>query len=208
MRLILAGDANDYVAKSMTGGEIVVMPPTHHRYLAHEQVIMGNTVLYGATGGILLANGRAGERFAVRNSGAIAVVEGVGDHGCEYMTGGVVVVLGRTGRNFGAGMSGGVAYVFDDEDCLPTHLNAQMVRLERIEHEGEAADLAALLRHHAQMTGSDHAVALLADWQHALGSFWRVVPETAAQAARPLQGVAYRVHEGAAAAAIAAVAAG
>ena len=119
MRLILAGDANDYVAKSMTGGEIVVMPPTHHRYLAHEQVIMGNTVLYGATGGILLANGRAGERFAVRNSGAIAVVEGVGDHGCEYMTGGVVVVLGRTGRNFGAGMSGGVAYVFDDEDCLP-----------------------------------------------------------------------------------------
>ena len=105
-------------------------------------------------------------------------------------------------------MSGGIAYVYDPEERLPGRLNPQMVRLERIEHEGEAADLAALLRHHAQMTGSDHAVSLLADWQQALGSFWRVVPETAAQAARPLQGVVYRVHEGAAAAAIAAVAAG
>ena len=189
MRLILAGDANDYVAKSMTGGEIVIMPPSHHRYLAHEQVIIGNTVLYGATGGILLANGRAGERFAVRNSGAIAVVEGVGDHGCEYMTGGVVVVLGRTGRNFGAGMSGGVAYVFDDEDCLPTRLNGQMVRLERIADLAEAGDVAALIRYHVRATGSERAITLLADWPAALKRFWRVTPMTGEGQARPLEAV-------------------
>jgi glutamate synthase domain-containing protein 2/glutamate synthase domain-containing protein 1/glutamate synthase domain-containing protein 3 len=188
LRLILAGDANDYVAKSMTGGQVIIMPPPHHRFVAQDQIIVGNTVLYGATGGLLLARGRAGERFAVRNSGAVAVVEGVGDHGCEYMTGGAVVVLGPTGHNFGAGMSGGIAYVYDREGHLPDLLNPQMVRLERVEQEDEASDLETLVRHHMQMTGSDLAAALLADWQEALGSFWRVVPE-AAQAARPLQGV-------------------
>jgi glutamate synthase domain-containing protein 3 len=164
------------------------MPPPHHRFIAQDQIIVGNTVLYGATGGLLLARGRAGERFAVRNSGAVAVVEGVGDHGCEYMTGGAVVVLGPTGHNFGAGMSGGIAYVYDRKGHLPDLLNPQMVRLERIDNEDEAGDLEVLIRHHMQMTGSDLAAALLADWQEALGSFWRVVPE-AAQAARPLQGV-------------------
>ena len=116
LRLILSGEANDYVGKGMSGGEIVVRPPPEHRFAAHENSIVGNTCLYGATGGLLYANGRAGERFAVRNSGAVAVVEGVGDHGCEYMTGGTVVVLGRTGKNFGAGMTGGFAYVLDLED--------------------------------------------------------------------------------------------
>ncbi len=187
LRLMLAGDANDYVAKGMTGGQIVVMPPPHHRFSAQEQIIVGNTVLYGATGGRLLVRGRAGERFAVRNSGAVAVVEGVGDHGCEYMTGGAVVVLGPTGQNFGAGMSGGIAYVYDQENRLPDFLNPQMVRLERIESQAEARDLEALLRYHAQMTGSDLAASLLACWQEALASFWRVVPEAGVRAERPLE---------------------
>ncbi len=187
LRLILAGDANDYVAKGMTGGQVIVMPPPHHRFSAQEQIIVGNTVLYGATGGRLLVRGRAGERFAVRNSGAVAVVEGVGDHGCEYMTGGAVVVLGPTGRNFGAGMSGGIAYVYDREHCLPGLLNPQMVRLERIATEAEAADLEALIRHYAQMTGSDLAASLLDGWPEALASFWRVVPDAGVGVERPLE---------------------
>jgi glutamate synthase domain-containing protein 2/glutamate synthase domain-containing protein 1/glutamate synthase domain-containing protein 3 len=189
LRLILAGDANDYVGKGMTGGQIILMPQPHHRFSAREQIILGNTALYGATGGLLLAQGRAGERFAVRNSGAVAVVEGVGDHGCEYMTGGVVVVLGPTGRNFGAGMSGGVAYVYDEENQLPGLLNPDMVRLGRIANEGEAEDLAALLRCHAQMTGSDLAAVLLTVWQDVVASFWRVVPEAASGIDRPLEPV-------------------
>ncbi len=189
LRLILAGDANDYVAKGMTGGHIIIMPPPHHRFSAQEQIIAGNTVLYGATGGLLLVRGRVGERFAVRNSGAVAVVEGIGDHGCEYMTGGTVVVLGPTGHNFGAGMSGGIAYVYDPENCLPSLLNPQMVRLEHIGSEAESADLAALIRYHAQMTGSDLAASLLACWQDTLATFWKVVPETAGEVARPLQTV-------------------
>jgi glutamate synthase (ferredoxin) len=189
MRLILAGDANDYVAKGMTGGEIVVMPPPHHRFRAHEQVIIGNTSLYGATGGILLVSGRAGERFAVRNSGAIAVVEGVGDHGCEYMTGGVVVVLGQTGRNFGAGMSGGVAYVFDEEERLRTRLNAQMARLERLAERAEAEDVAALIRYHVRATGSERAITLLADWPAALDHCWRITSVAGEGLARPLEAV-------------------
>jgi glutamate synthase domain-containing protein 2/glutamate synthase domain-containing protein 1/glutamate synthase domain-containing protein 3 len=187
LRLILAGEANDYVAKGMAGGQIIVMPHAHHSFSAHEQVIVGNTVLYGATGGMLLVRGRAGERFAVRNSGAIAVVEGVGDHGCEYMTGGAAVILGPTGRNFGAGMSGGAAYVYDERGYLPGKVNPQMVRLERLTDADEAEDLATLIRYHAQVTGSDLAATLLANWQMTLASFWRVTPETA-EAARPLQG--------------------
>jgi glutamate synthase (NADPH/NADH) large chain/glutamate synthase (ferredoxin) len=180
LRLILVGDANDYVGKGMTGGEILIMPPPRARFDAAVQVIMGNTVLYGATGGLLLARGRAGERFAVRNSGAVAVVEGVGDHGCEYMTGGVVVVLGPTGRNFAAGMSGGVAYVLDDEECLPRRVNGELVALERMADgaEAEAEALAALLAHHRQATGSERAAALLADWRGTLDRMWRVRPRT------------------------------
>ena len=132
------GQANDYVGKGLAGGEIVIRPPDEAQYVWHHNVILGNTALYGATGGELYAAGRAGERFAVRNSGARAVVEGVGDHGCEYMTGGVIVVLGQTGRNFGAGMTGGVAYVYDNHDLLPDRANQQLVSLRRVERPEDA----------------------------------------------------------------------
>src|SRR6202043_2888361 len=131
MRLILTGDANDYVGKSMTGGQIIIAPPPDASFASQENTILGNTVLYGATGGYLFAAGRAGERFAVRNSGAVAVVEGLGDHGCEYMTGGMVVVLGETGKNFAAGMSAGVAYVLDMTGVFPMRCNSELVELQR-----------------------------------------------------------------------------
>ncbi|HEX8995709.1 MAG TPA: glutamate synthase large subunit [Ktedonobacterales bacterium] len=182
LRLHLTGDANDYVAKGMAGGEIVVAPPTRPHRTAGEQVIIGNTALYGATGGLLLVRGRAGERFAVRNSGAVAVVEGVGDHGCEYMTGGVVLVLGPTGRNFAAAMSGGLAYVVDDDGRFPDALNDEMVTLERVEDETEAAALIALLEYHEELTHSDRAADLLWDWQTTLERLWRVTPRAASAA--------------------------
>ena len=185
LRMILVGEANDYVAKGMTGGEIVVMPPARARFVAHEQIIMGNTVLYGATGGVVLVRGRAGERFAVRNGGAVAVVEGVGDHACEYMTGGAVVVLGQTGRNFAAGMSGGIAYVYDKEQRLPSRLNGQMVQLERITDEDEAAALRGLIAYHESATGSDRAAALLDDWPATLAQMWRIVPQALDESHRP-----------------------
>src|SRR6202043_3963179 len=131
MRLILNGEANDYVGKSMTGGQIVIAPPSDAPYASEENTILGNTILYGATGGQLFAAGRAGERFAVRNSGAVAVVEGVGAHACEYMTGGMVVVLGETGPNFAAGMSAGVAYVLDMTGVFPMRCNSELVELQR-----------------------------------------------------------------------------
>ena len=145
-------------------------------YVWHHNVILGNTALYGATGGELYAAGRAGERFAVRNSGARAVVEGVGDHGCEYMTGGVVVVLGKTGRNFGAGMTGGVAYVYDNHDMLTTRANQQLVCLRRVERPEDQAELKALLERHLERTASPRARAILEDWENQLPLFWRVAP--------------------------------
>jgi glutamate synthase (NADPH/NADH) large chain/glutamate synthase (ferredoxin) len=178
LRLHLTGEANDYVAKGMSGGEIVVAPPTRPRRTAGEQVIIGNTALYGATGGLLLVRGRAGERFAVRNSGAVAVVEGLGDHGCEYMTGGVVLVLGPTGRNFAAAMSGGLAYVYDEDGAFPAALNDEMVSLERITDDTEAEAVIALLEYHEQMTHSDRAAALLWDCASTLERIWRVTPHS------------------------------
>jgi glutamate synthase (ferredoxin) len=182
LRLILTGDANDYIGKGMTGGEIVVTPPPHATFDPHTQVIAGNTVLYGATGGRLFVNGRAGERFAVRNSGAVAVVSSVGDHGCEYMTGGAVVVLGPTGRNFGAGMSGGVAYVYDEEGNFPSRINAEMVQAERIAGASDAAEVAALLHHYVAATNSDHARQILDRWHESVHYFWRVLPVGVASA--------------------------
>src|SRR5579883_3094010 len=176
LRLILAGDANDYVAKGMTGGQIVVMPPPHHRFSAQEQIIVGNTVLYGATGGRLLVRGRAGERFAVRNSGAVAVVEGVGDHGCEYMTGGTVVVLGETGRNFGAGMTGGVAFVLDDGETFPRRYNPALVGIARVTDPDDIRTLRGLVTAHYEATGSEQARGILDDWDHRLQAFWKVSP--------------------------------
>src|SRR6185437_10424866 len=168
--LDLIGEANDYVGKAMGGGRIVIRPPDGD---AGEPVLAGNTVLYGATGGELYCAGRAGERFAVRNSGASAVVEGIGDHGCEYMTGGTVVVLGTVGRNFGAGMSGGAAFLYDSSGELPLRLNDDLVLLERPSGDGE---LRRLVERHGRYTGSSLAAALLAAWDGAVADFWHVRP--------------------------------
>jgi glutamate synthase (NADPH/NADH) large chain/glutamate synthase (ferredoxin) len=161
LELTLVGDANDYVGKGLSGGTLAVRPPDDAAYVAEENVIVGNTVLYGATSGRAFIRGLAGERFGVRNSGATAVVEGVGDHGCEYMTGGRVVVLGPTGRNFAAGMSGGIAYVLDFDAA---RCNLQSVGLEPLDEDDER-DVLALLREHAALTGSTVAARLLADWE-------------------------------------------
>ncbi|MCF7688167.1 MAG: glutamate synthase large subunit [Cephaloticoccus sp.] len=176
IKLTLNGEANDYVGKGMAGGEIIVRPRPTEKFDWHTNCILGNTCLYGATGGVLFAAGWAGERFAVRNSGATAVVEGVGAHGCEYMTGGVVVILGRTGKNFGAGMSGGLAFVYDERGTLPARHNSQMIALERLNNDDEAASLRQLVAVHANQTGSPHAQRLVADWAKAVGKFWKVVP--------------------------------
>jgi len=175
MRMLLDGECNDYVGKGMAGGEIVVRPLPQARYPWHESTIIGNTCLYGATGGTLFAAGRAGERFAVRNSGAVAVVEGVGDHGCEYMTGGVVLVIGPTGRNFAAGMTGGMAYVYDENGAFPSRCNTETVTLAMLDPADED-NVRALLVRHVELTGSPHAASLLERWEVARGAFWRVQP--------------------------------
>ena len=176
MRLTVFGEANDYVGKGMNGGKIVIIPPKTSLYLAAKQVILGNTCLYGATGGVLFANGQAGERFAVRNSCAQAVVEGVGDHPCEYMTGGVVVVLGPTGRNIGAGMTGGLAYFLDEQQELLIKMNQEIVRVQRIiTREGER-QLFGLINLYARDTGSKKANEILKRWEDFLPMFWQLVP--------------------------------
>jgi glutamate synthase (NADPH/NADH) large chain/glutamate synthase (ferredoxin) len=176
MRLILEGEANDYVGKGLCGGEIAIMPSSDADFEPHENVILGNTILYGATSGRLFASGRAGERFAVRNSGAIAVVEGAGDHCCEYMTGGTVVVLGEVGRNFAAGMSNGVAYVFDPDEQLPSRYNPEMVKLERLMDLDDREELYRLIDEHFEKTGSPRARLILDNWDSYRTSFWKVVP--------------------------------
>lgn len=176
VRIKLLGEANDYVGKGMNGGEIVVRPPDGVRYNWSDNSIIGNVCLYGATGGRLFAAGRAGERFAVRNSGAVAVVEGVGDHGCEYMTGGIVAILGETGRNFAAGMSGGRAYVWDPENSLEGCYNSGMVELERLIHEEESKRLQSLIYSYLEATESPRASTILKDWSRTRDQFWVVVP--------------------------------
>ena len=160
----------------MSGGEITIRPSPEETFVWEDNVLLGNTCLYGATGGMLLAAGRAGERFAVRNSGAVAVVEGVGDHGCEYMTRGAVVVLGRTGLNFGAGMSGGLAFVHDAVGDFDQRINPSMIALERLEDAGEIASLQRLIAAHAEATQSPLAGRLLDDWAGTVARFWKVVP--------------------------------
>ncbi len=176
LTLLLKGDANDYVGKGLSGAVLAIRPPEVSTFPPEEQVIVGNTVLYGATKGKAFFNGRAGERFAVRNSGAAAVVEGVGDHGCEYMTGGTVVVLGSTGRNFGAGMSGGVAYVFNEEGVFAARCNTDTVTIEAPDAD-DALALHALVEEHARRTGSPKAKALLARWTESMTLFVKVMPE-------------------------------
>jgi glutamate synthase (ferredoxin) len=176
MILKLTGEANDYVGKGMHGGEIVVRPPSESPFAAADNVIIGNTCLYGATGGILFANGKAGERFAVRNSNAEAVIEGAGDHCCEYMTGGVIVVLGETGRNAGAGMTGGLTYVLDEKGSFPTKVNPEIVQLQRVATEAGEQQLRALIQAHVEHTGSPKGKTILQQWSTYLPQFWQVVP--------------------------------
>ncbi len=173
--LRLSGDANDYVGKGLSGGRIVLRPDPRAPFVAEHNVIAGNVLLYGATSGEVLIRGLVGERFCVRNSGATAVVEGIGDHGCEYMTGGRAVVLGPTGRNFGAGMSGGVAYVHDPDGRFPSRVNREMVDLDPLDQDDEAFLLTIVDRHRAE-TGSAVAERLLADWRRTVGRFVKVMP--------------------------------
>jgi len=173
----LEGDSNDYVGKGLSGGKIVVYPPHGSTFAAEENIIIGNTALYGATSGQAYIRGMAGERFAVRNSGATAVVEGVGDHGCEYMTGGRVVVLGKTGRNFAAGMSGGIAYVFDEKGQFAENCNKEMVDLESVATPDELAELQALIDRHAALTGSQLAARVLKEWKSLAPRFVKVMPK-------------------------------
>ncbi len=177
VHLTLVGESNDYVGKGMGGGEIVVRPSERATFATHESTIIGNTVLYGATGGALFAAGQAGERFAVRNSGGVAVVEGVGDHGCEYMTGGVVLVLGQTGRNFAAGMTGGLAYVFDERGTFGGYCNTEMCDLHPLDAQDEA-NIRTLLVRHMELTNSPRAADLLARWEDVRGQFVAVRPHS------------------------------
>ncbi len=176
MRLILEGEANDYVGKGMTGGDIAIRPSRKAKFEPSENVIAGNTILYGATGGALYMAGRAGERFCVRNSGATAVVEGVGDHGCEYMTGGQVVVLGPTGRNFGAGMSGGVAYVLDEEKTFEKLYNGELIVISKVAPEDEKT-LRAMIERHFELTQSPLAKKILKAWHRYVPLFWKAHPK-------------------------------
>jgi glutamate synthase (NADPH) large chain len=170
--LRLEGDANDYVGKGLSGGRIVVRPDQRATFDAAQQIIAGNVIGYGATGGEIYLRGQVGERFCVRNSGAVAVVEGVGDHGCEYMTGGRAVVLGRTGRNFAAGMSGGVAFVLDLDE---QRVNPELVDLNPVEDDA-VEELEGFVRRHFEETGSPVAEKLLSDWSASVGRFTEVMP--------------------------------
>jgi glutamate synthase (NADPH/NADH) large chain len=174
--LKLEGDANDYLGKGLSGGKIIVVPPEGSAFPAEQNVIVGNTILYGATSGEVYIRGIAGERFCVRNSGANAVVEGVGDHCCEYMTGGKVVILGTTGRNFAAGMSGGIAYVFNDNGNFDYFCNMGMVELSLVEGMADIKELKDLILKHHACTGSKRAKDILEQWEKYLSKFIKVVP--------------------------------
>lgn len=177
--LTLTGDANDYVGKGMAGGKIVIYPPVGSAFLSHEATIIGNTCLYGATGGKLFAAGKAGERFAVRNSGAVSVVEGIGDNGCEYMTGGIVCVLGKTGVNFGAGMTGGFAYILNENDEFKKRINKELVEMLNVaDYAIHEEHLRGLITEHAQLTHSSRAEEILANWSHYAKQFVLVKPKS------------------------------
>jgi len=172
----LEGDANDYAGKGLSGGRLIVYPSKNSRFVAEENIIVGNTVLYGATSGEAYFRGIAAERFCVRNSGAKTVVEGVGDHGCEYMTGGRVIVLGETGRNFAAGMSGGIAYVWDKNKTFAPLCNMGMVELESLEAEEDIDELRTMIENHFRYTGSEVAKVALDSWSETIKQFVKVMP--------------------------------
>jgi glutamate synthase (NADPH/NADH) large chain len=174
--LRLEGDTNDYVGKGLSGGKLIVYPPKVATFVPEENIVVGNVALYGATSGAAFFRGVAGERFMVRNSGAVGVVEGTGDHGCEYMTGGRAVIIGKTGRNFGAGMSGGIAYVFDEDGTFATRCNMEMVGLEALEEHEDLDLVQGLLERHFEYTGSTVAENILRDWPAQSGKFVKVMP--------------------------------
>jgi glutamate synthase (ferredoxin) len=176
MTWILEGDANDHVGKGLSGGKIILYPPEGSSFVAEENIIAGNVALYGATAGEAYFRGMAGERFCVRNSGVSAVVEAVGDHGCEYMTGGRVVILGQTGRNFAAGMSGGVAYVLDETGDFAERCNQKMVVLERLEEAAEIEEIRQMIHRHGEYTRSQRAFKVLALWEEMTPKFVKVMP--------------------------------
>jgi glutamate synthase (NADPH/NADH) large chain len=175
--LIVDGDANDYVGKGLSGAHIIVAPQGRTPIDHHDSSIIGNTCLYGATQGVLMASGRAGERFAVRNSGARSVVEGLGTNGCEYMTGGTVVILGSVGDNFGAGMTGGMAYVYDEDGSFEKACNPDSIVWQRFEAKHYEDECLDLIRMHARETGSGFSNKIVHDWAFAREKFWQVVPK-------------------------------
>jgi glutamate synthase (NADPH/NADH) large chain len=174
--MTVEGDANDYVGKGLSGGKVIIYPPKESSFKAEENIIAGNVILYGATGGEAYIRGIAAERFAVRNSGASAVIEGIGDHGCEYMTGGCVVVLGKTGRNFGAGMSGGIAYVWDPHGSFPSRCNMDSFELEPVSGAKDILELKSLIENHVNYTDSTVARAVLENWEASVAQFVKVMP--------------------------------
>src|SRR5262245_32221044 len=176
MTLELEGDANDYFGKGLSGGKMILYPPEGSTFAPEENIIVGNVAFYGATNGEAYIKGMAGERFCVRNSGVRAVIEGVGDHGCEYMTGGCVVVIGKTGRNFAAGMSGGVAYVFDEDGTFRTRCNMETIILEP-PNEDDLMEAEKMIRRHAAYTNSERARQLLAAWEKIASKFVKVLPK-------------------------------
>jgi glutamate synthase (ferredoxin) len=177
MTLELDGDANDYFGKGLSGGRLIVYPPKGSTFIAEENIIIGNVALYGATSGEIFVRGMAGERFGVRNSGVSAVVEAIGDHGCEYMTGGRVVVLGKTGRNFGAGMSGGIGYILDEAGDFASRCNLQLVGLGKIQDADEIEEIWKLIQRHQAYTKSERAAKILADWKNFVPKFVKVLPK-------------------------------
>ncbi len=177
MTIELEGDANDYFGKGLSGGRLIIYPPKASTFVAEENIIIGNVALYGATAGEIFVRGMAGERFGVRNSGVSAVVEAIGDHGCEYMTGGKVIILGKTGRNFAAGMSGGIAYVLDEAGDFASRVNKQMVDLDKLSDANEIEELWKLIQRHQTYTRSERAGKVLADWDGMINRFVKVIPK-------------------------------
>ena len=189
MTFTLEGDANDYFGKGLSGGKLIVYPPKGSTFVPEENIIIGNVALYGATGGEIFVHGMAGERFAVRNSGVNAVVEAIGDHGCEYMTGGSVLILGPTGRNFAAGMSGGIAYILDEAGTFASRCNLDMVGLEKLTDADEIEQIWKQIQRHQTYTKSELAAKVLADWKNCVPKFVKVLPQDYARVLKSLKKV-------------------
>lgn len=180
--MVVNGNTNDYLGKGLSGARLVIKVPDRSTIKPEENIITGNVTLYGATSGEVYINGKAGERFCVRNSGATAVVEGIGDHGCEYMTGGTAVILGEVGRNFGAGMSGGIAYVYDPDGKFEQKCSKEALNLLRVEEDKDIDELMALIENHYNATYSPLAQRILENWEFSLPKFIKVFPEEYRQA--------------------------